>query len=397
MVHGLLASGDTYELQFQRFEVNGYCPEYLYVLDWNTISFTGDNAEDKLDDLIDEVLALTGADKVDLAGHSAGSGTAYNYLSDPARAAKVAHYVHLAGNATSGPAGPSGEVPTMNIYSTDDLIVPGGDIPGAQNVMQTGNDHYEVATSATSFSSMYTFFNDGLAPSTTEIVGEVDVNISGRVVTFGENVPVDGATINIYEVDRVTGYRINTSPDATTTSDSDGRYGPVVLPSCIPYEFEVITNISGDRTIHYYREPFVRSDQLIYLRTIPSSGLGALLLGGLPEDDNETVLAFYSGSQAVIAGRDTLTVAQDTLSIPEFASAPNSTIAMFYYDGNNNQVTDLTDIGGTWAAVPSFLAAVDMYFPTDPPSSIMLKFNSRKLVVPNLKSGTDGVIVAQFN
>ncbi len=395
MVHGALASGDTYELQFQRFESNGYCPEHLFVLDWNTLNFGGD-ATGELDALIDQVIAQTGFDKVDLAGHSAGSSTSYSYLSDPARAAKVAHYIHLAGNPQAGPAGPDGEVPTMNVWSEDDLIVTGGEIPGAENVFQTGKDHYEVATSKATFLEMYEFFNDE-APEWEDIIGEATVNISGRVVTFGENTPMAAATVNIYQVDSLTGNRINATPDFTLTSDDNGRYGPVNLPSCVTYEFEVNTGQAGDRTVHYYREGFLRSDQLVYLRTIPTSGIGGILLGGLPQDDDQTVLAFYSGSRAVINGRDELTVAGSELATPEFTAPINSTIAMFYYDGNNNQTTDLTGIGGSWALVPTFLAAVDMYHPTEPAGSIELELNGKKLVVPNLKSGTDGVIVAVFN
>ncbi len=394
LVHGFLASGDTYELQLQRFASNGYCNQNLYAFDWNTLAF-GSDATTELDAFIDDVLNATGFAQVDLAGHSAGSGTCYSYLGTAERATKVAHYVHLAGNPTDGPAGPNGEVPTMNIWSTEDLVVQGGDIPDAVNEMQTDKDHYEVATSVPTFELMHAFFNDGNSPSTTEITPETDIRVSGRVVSFGENIPMEGATINIYEVSPADGSRIVDTPEASATSDVNGDYGPVALRGSINYEFEVIPS-DGSRKVHYFREAFVRSSELVYLRTIPTGGLGGVLLGSLPSDDNQTVLAFYSGSKAVINGRDVLSVDGNVLSTPEFTAPENSTIAMFYYDGNDNQTSDLTDIGGSWALVPTFLAAVDMYIPTSSPSSVTIDLNGKTITVPNLKSETDGVIVAQF-
>lgn len=393
MVHGLLGSGDTYELQFQRFESNSYCPDNLYVLNWNSLAF-GEDATGKLDELIDKVIAETGFEQVDLMGHSAGSSTSYSYLSTATRAAKVAHYVHIGGNPEAGPAGTTGEIPTLNIWSEEDYVVAGGNIDGATNFINTGKDHYEVATSVESFEQMYSFFNDGKTPATLTITPEVDILVSGTVLTFGENMPIVGANVNVYEVSAATGMRTG-SAAATLFSNSEGVYGPAILRSGVHYEFEVIPN-DGTRTIHYYREPFVRSHQLVLLRTLPTSGLGNVLLGGLPEDDDQTVLAFYSGSKGIINGRDVLTVGENTLSTPEFAAAENATIAMFYYDGNDNQTTDLTNIGGTWDLVPNFLEAVDMFIPTTESNSIELNLNGNKIVVPNLKSGVDGVIVAQF-
>ncbi|MGK0391098.1 MAG: hypothetical protein ACI94Y_003859 [Maribacter sp.] len=393
MVHGFLASGDTYELQFQRFESNGYCSNNLYVLNWNSLAF-GEDATGVLDELIDKVIAETGADQVDLMGHSAGSSTAYSYLSTADRANKVAHYVHIGGNPEASPAGAMDEVPTLNIWSEEDLVVTGGNIPGATNFKNEGKDHYEVATSVESFEQMYTFFNDGKTPTTLTITPENDILVSGTVLTFGENMPIVSANVNVYEVSPETGMR--TGPAAATLfSNSEGNYGPAVLNSGVHYEFEVIPN-DGTRTVHYYREPFVRSHQLVVLRTLPSGGLGNVLLGGLPVDDNQTVLAFYSGSKGIINGRDILTVGENTLSTAEFAAAENATIAMFYYDGNNNQTTDLTNIGGAWDLVPTFLEAVDMFIPTEESNSVELNLNGNKIVVPNLKSGVDGVIVAQF-
>ena len=71
-VHGFLGSGDTWAPQVQRFVSNGVCHDRFFAFDWNS---TGGGAADLLlEKFIDSVLVLTGAEKVHLAGHSAGGG-----------------------------------------------------------------------------------------------------------------------------------------------------------------------------------------------------------------------------------------------------------------------------------------------------------------------------------
>ena len=119
MVHGFLASGDTWTKFHQRFTSNGYKPGQLYAFDWNSLN-QGANHVAVLDAFIDNILTKTGAPKVRLIGHSAGGGLGYNYLSDAARAAKVDGYVHIGSSVQSGPAGPGGSVATLNLWSPDD-------------------------------------------------------------------------------------------------------------------------------------------------------------------------------------------------------------------------------------------------------------------------------------
>ena len=51
----------------------------------------------RLDALIDEMRTKTGAEQVDLMGHSLGTTVSFNYLATPEHAAKVAHYVNIDG------------------------------------------------------------------------------------------------------------------------------------------------------------------------------------------------------------------------------------------------------------------------------------------------------------
>jgi len=390
MCHGFLASGDTYAKQAQRFAQNGQCNDRIFVYDWNSIG--GGNSPDLLDAFIDEVLAATGATQVELVGHSAGGGLGYNYLSDAGRAAKVAHYVHVGSGTQSGPAGPNGEVPTMNIWSPYDAVVSSADIPGAENVELQGKDHYEVATSAETFSAMYTFFR-GSPPASTTVVSDGRRFVEGRALTLGENQPLAGATINVYRVNGATGFRADANPVHVFTADAKGKWGGFQADAGAFYEFELIPTTG--RKIHYYREPFVSSDRFVYLRGLPPSGSAAgFLLASLPSNDDQAVVVSFTANQAVIAGRDDLRVNGFELSTPAFASESNSSIAFFMYDGNNNGQTDGTAVG-LFGSFP-FLAGVDVFFPTTQPESIELTFAGRSLKVRNWPSASEGITIAIF-
>ncbi len=392
--HGFLASGDTYAKHFLRFTSNNYCAHRLFAYDWNSIG--GGNSPVLLDAFIDEVLATTGASKVNLMGHSAGGGLGYNYLSDAARAAKVAHYVHIGSGVQSGPAGPNGEIPTLNIWSDGDEVVAGGDIPGATNVMIPANDHYQVATSTASFEAIYAFLNNGEQPQTTNITSENIPCIAGKALTFGENNPAVGATIQIYEVDAQTAERLSASPDVTFTADAKGNWGPHPVKPNAFYELVVTTTTANDRVVHYYREPFTRTNNWVYLRTLPPPGsLAGLLLSALPKNDNQVVMAVFSSSSAVIDNRDELIVDGFTLSTNQYTPSSKSAIAFFLYDSNNDGQTNGSVIS-TFASFP-FLVGVDLFFPTTPPGTITLQFNDRTLNVRNWRSNSDGVVVPVFD
>lgn len=392
MAHGFLASGDTYANQAMRFYSNDYPDNYIFAYDWNTLG-GGGNDPLLLDAFIDQILAETGAEQVNLAGHSAGGGLSYSYLEDPERAAKVAAYVHIGSNAQNGPAGPEQDVPTLNIWSPDDLIVDSDNIEGATNVMIPGKDHFEIATCAEAFEAMFKFFHNGTAPKTTEIVPETTIKLSGKVLSLGENEARAGATVNIYEVEATTGFRKSASPNVTVTADAYGSWGPISVTKGANYEFETITNIPNDRVIYYYREGFQRSNPLVYLRTLPSGGFVSLLFNGIPESDDQSALTIFASNQGISAGRDDLFINDLELSNQTFCDPENNTIALFMYDGNENQTSDMTS-QGLFGQFP-FLSSADVFFPTSQQESIECVFNGRTLMVENKKS-SDGIIIAVF-
>ena len=396
MMHGLLASGDTWVNQIMRFQSNNYCKDRLWVFDWNTLnSFTGGNSDALLDAFIDSVLAVTGANKVNLVGHSAGGGTGYSYLSNASYAAKVAHYVHIGSGSQAAPAGPNGNVPTLNIFSTDDEVATSAaNIPGASNLQLTGLDHYQVATSAETFDAMYKFFNNGTSPVTTQIIPQSEIQISGRAVILGENTPVSGATIKVFELNQSDGSRTSVAPVENLFADSKGNWGPISVKTNTYYEFEIFK--AGERIVHYYREPFIRNNPVVYLRMLPSQfSIAGLALGTFPSNDNQSVISVFAANQAVVAGRDNLQVAGSNLSTEALSPASQTNIAFFLYDNNNNGVSDLTTISSV--GLNTFLKKIDMFFPGGNSNKTKIEFNSRTQFVRNYGSDSEGVVVAVFD
>lgn len=393
MIHGALASGDTYARQAQRFTSNGYPDNYLYAFDWNSVA--QGSQTNNLDVLVSEVLEKTGTEMVNLIGHSAGGGVAYEYLADDSRSAKVNKYIHVASFDNGGPAGSSGQVPTLNLYSPDDLIVPGMEINDVTNISIDGLDHYQIATSSPSFEAMFNFLHE-LSPDFAEVVQEDNITLSGRVVTLGENNVEEGVQVVIRAIDPETCLAFE-EIQGTFLTDDQGFWGDFEAERNTLYEFTISNeNDPSFRTIHYYREAFVRSDNFVYLRAFPGPGTTAgILLSGIPSDDNQSVVTVFSSTQAVISGRDELSVGETNLSNPALASADQTAIAFFCYDFDNDGVTSGNPIA-LFSIVP-FLNGADIFIPTTEIKTTKVEFNGRKLYPRNWKSGSEGVSVVVFD
>jgi len=392
MIHGFLASGDTWASFQQLFTSNGYKPKLIHAFDWNSLA-QGANNSAALDAFINKILAKTGAPKVRLIGHSAGGGVAYAYLSNAVYAAKVDGYVHIASSVQPAPAGPNGSVPTLNLWSDGDKVAAGGNIAGATNVKLPGKDHYQVATTQESFAAVWAFFH-GKPPVHLTPIPEEIVCITGRVLTFGENTPAIGAKVDIYAVEAATGQRLSNQPFESLTCDSLGFWKPINVPASTTFEFVVNTGKSGDRIIHYFREGFTHLHTLVYLRVLPpANSFAGLLLNGLPRTSGQTVINVFSGRQAIVNPRDTLWVDGTVISTPQFATPQKTAISFFLYDDGDNK-TELIPVGlfGNF----SFLVGVDVFFPTTPPGTIALRLNNRALNVRNIPS-TQGIVVAAFD
>ncbi len=408
MAHGFLAAGDTWAPFAQRLVANGDCPERLFAFDWNP--FDRNAAPAQLDAFIDGVIAETGAAQVQLVGHSAGGSLGWGYLLDPVRAAKVSHYVHVGsspapdGEATLPSAGPAdAPVPTLNIWSAGDAVVPGADIPGAENARFETLDHYEVATSPEAFAALYRHLR-GAEPATTDRAAAPAATpglrtISGKALTLGENVPVAGWTVAIFPVDPATGLEASEEPVATFTVAADGAFGPATVAADTPHVFVLEGLAPGDRSVRYYREPFVADDAFVYLRALPGEeSLVGILLGTIPFSADSSVLIAFSASRGVLAGRDTLSLNGEALSIPAFASAERTAIAWFFFDdGEDGQGGAAEETVATFAVLPSFLVALDRPLPVAAEGPFTLELNGRSLRMPRLPAASDGALVAIFD
>lgn len=386
-VHGMLASGDTWTLQFQRFEEQGYRSNYLQVLDWNTVAFGKGNAN-LLDSAINHTLQITGAKQVNLVGHSAGGGVCMNYISKPENAAKVAHYAHIgSGKLTQAP-----NVATINIYSLDDKVSGGSNVEGATNIALKNKDHYEVATSLETFNVLFQFFNKA-APKNGLPTLAPTFNISGKAVSFGENKPEPNATIEVFSINPTVGKRKKAQPVFKTQTDSLGKWNGFKAKPNEYYEFVITSIDTSKRVVHYFREPFKANNALVYLRVLGKTGMAAMITRKLPLDNAQAVLAIFSANAAVINGRDSLTVNEISLSDIKFASAQKTSIAFFVFD-DGDKTSSLNTHSGM--GMLPFMNMVDVFLPANK-NKIKLYFNGRTMTLPALKSANDGVMVAVFD
>jgi len=369
-VHGYTGSAAQFEWQAMRFAGNGYPQEYLNVFEYDSPNFgtTAPAVLAALDARIDAVLAETGAEKVELLGHSLGTRVSQMYLADPTHAAKVAHYVNLDGfPALALPGG----VPTLALWSQFGLF-PTGQIVGAENYILPKQSHNEAATSPESFALIYKFFT-GQDPKATAVLPDRDgrINLGGRAVYFPANVGVAGATVEIYEVNGETGARKHRHPEASYAIDATGNFGPFKARAGDSYEFN-IARTGGNH--HFYIEPRIRSDYFLRLNTSPvGGGLGALMTRN-PDQTNLVITRNREWFGAQSDGYNDI-LAVDGINIVNAINAPltHYTVAYFVYDLASDHVTNLarptTDFPAPLFAA-MFLSAVDVYLAgTTPPSA----------------------------
>jgi pimeloyl-ACP methyl ester carboxylesterase len=361
-VHGGSGSGAQFDTQALRLTSNGYPADRIAVHEYD--STFGTNTMEEvwagLDELIAELLRETGADGVDLLGHSLGTTVSHGYLtSSPERAANVAHYVNIDGRTA---ASPPGGVDTLAVWGEGAQT---RQIVGAQNYYAPDQSHVQVATSAETFAQIYRFFT-GHEPETTDVVPQRGrIRLSGEANVFPQNQGADGFTLQIFEIDGRTGRREHGRPDATFAIGADGAWGPFKAHAGEHYEF-ALTRTNGS-VHHLYFQPFLRSNHLVRLLTSrPGEGLDLL------REPSDTSAGFgvirYKemwGDQG--ANNDTLEI--DGVNILNPATAPRTkrVNAMFVGDDNLDGVTDLSAPVQPWFSLP-FISAVDLVVPaTIPP------------------------------
>jgi pimeloyl-ACP methyl ester carboxylesterase len=398
-VHGFFGSGSQFETQAKRFASNGYPADRIETQEYDStfLSTTTEEVYAGLDQRIARLKAATGADKVELLGHSLGTQISQDYLrSSATRAANVAHYVNIDGaTATSPPGG----VPTLAIWGEGDQS---RKITGAVNVYQPGESHVEATSSVSSFRAMYTFFT-GQEPRTTEVVPESgQITLAGRAVKFPSNAGHDGARLDVYALDPATGHRTG-APVATYRLGRDGSFGPFKAGGTAYYEF-AITPSGSDKVHHHYFEPFRRTDfNVRLLGSEPGSLVDALI-----ERDRRhvAIIAYRNKEWWGDQGADGDTLTMNGTSVLNATTAPRSkrAIALFAYDWRSDRATDTSAAIGLFPVLP-FMSGVDIYLSAEnpPAGSVVLETRQRggggrtaRLVVPDWPSDTN-TVTAFFN
>jgi pimeloyl-ACP methyl ester carboxylesterase len=363
-VHGYTGSASQFEWQAMRFSSNGYPQNYLNAFEYDspkyaTVPAFRPEVYAALDQRIDAILQKTGADKVELLGHSMGTGVSQAYLSDPTRAAKVAHYVNLDG---SGAASPPGGVPTLAIWAGF-RFVPGSPIPtiiGAENHVLSKQPHNETCTSPESFALMYKFFT-GHDPEATAVLPDRDghIKLAGRAVLYPQNTGVVGATVEIYELNGETGARKCKKPEAVYPIDETGNFGPFKAKAGAYYEINIARETGNH---HFYMEPRIRSDYFIRLNTsLAGQGLGTLMT----RNPDQTNLIITRNREWLGDQNDGFNdiLAINGINVVNAANAFSNhmLVAYFICDWGSDHINNLTPPIPVPALNTTFLSAVDVY------------------------------------
>ena len=381
-----------------RFTSNGYPQRYIAVLEYDSSQINAilPAVHAELDALIARLQAETGRAKVDLLGHSLGTFVSQTYLSTPARAANVAHYVNIDGGSAS--ALPGG-VPTLALWAGADPPV--GSITGAINVTLAGQEHIESATSAEAFFEMYHFFR-GENPATTDVVAQPpgQVSVKGQVNFFPSNAGIAGATLEIWEVDGATGFRTGQAPVATRVIDATGDWGPIdEVKGGRYYEFAVLRD--GEVDVNFFFEPFVRSDHLIRLNI--ATGL-APFIDASPNHSALTVLRQREFCGDLGTASDVLEIDGASVVNPTTASCASiaaGSAAVFAFDDNSDGVSNVNFVPFPFGPL-AFLTATDLFIPASPPGTVSVLTvprgggAARTIHVPNLPS-TEARVVINLN
>jgi len=389
-VHGFFGSASQIQTQAKRFASNGYPATYIEGHDYDS-TFEENSMEEvhaALDQRIARLKAATGADKVELVGHSLGTEVSQRYLKSSAqRAANVAHYVNLDG---VGALSPPGGVPTLAIWGEGNY----SSIIGATNVRQSDESHVQVTSSEATFRQMYRFFT-GQDPATTDVVPQDGpIQIAGRAVEFPSNVGYTGgnARLEVYDLDPATGQPKSQQPVARFQLTGDGSFGPFEGDPDAYYEFRLVRT-DTDRQHHHYVTPLRRTD--LGLRLLSSSP-GSLVDSLIERNPAHVSLLTYRnkewwGDQG--SNSDVLSLNGDNVVTAGIAPRSKRAIGIFNYDWRSDKRTDLSRPISTFSLLP-FMTGADLYLPasSDASGKVTVEYRQRggsgttQVAVPNWPS-----------
>ncbi|HKU36986.1 MAG TPA: hypothetical protein VJR89_02530 [Polyangiales bacterium] len=380
-VHGTYGSGDNIANVALLFGSNGYCQDRFVAVEYNSL---GGNPLADLDKLIDEVRAKTGADQVELAGHSQGTGHCVSYLKDPAHAAKVAHYVNYSGRSMV-----PNDVKTLSLSSDNDIGGVPNHAPNAEKTVTLKDiDHFGVAASTEAFVETWKYLY-GAEPKYTSVqCGSDTITLEGISETFADNARVADGKLEVYELGDTP--RSGT-PLMTLMSDGAGHVGPLQLRRGVAYEFKGI-DAQGKVIGRMYFGPFKRSNRLVRFLS-PSQNI--LVVGttsgrvAIGSGHSALVLRYLGGAFRSDLGNSLKINGVETLTADN-AGRATSTVGLFMADQNMNKMSEL---GAAFSA--PFIVGTDVYVDASNPAWIVFDWNGQVTRIPNWPS-SDGLLSVAF-
>jgi len=403
-VHGTVANGESFAHPALLLASNGYCPDRIRAVEYHSLvaqpcsdgsqtcpfvlnrAETYRRAKAAIDEAIDQLLEETGADKVDLAGHSQGAGHGAAYTAESPD--KIAHYIHLAGQQLE--ADPGG-VPTLCLSST-------GDAPRqcktTKNVIFQDDtlDHAAVSSSTEAFVEIYKFLNDDQEPEHDSVQCGNSIVLEGRAPTFGDNSFLPGSKVEAYELGEEPDE--DRAPVKTFEIGEDGNFGPWEAKRGVAYEFKLIPP-PGDarRPRHVYMPAFTRSDRLLRFSFETEDAVASATGKKVNYDDNHAVIVARRRQKAFLVGRDSLTIDGFEAINEVNAAARRVVCALYLYDASQSDGPgpgDEKSSGGTLIS-STFVNSADVFIPTEEPKFVEVKFNDTVLRVPNRPSKSQGM------
>jgi pimeloyl-ACP methyl ester carboxylesterase len=344
-VHGTYGSGDNIGNVALLFGSNGYCQDRFVAVEYNSL---GGCPLADLDKLIDAIRMKTGADQVELAGHSQGTSHCVSYLQDPAHAAKVAHYVNYSGRGRV----PNG-VKTLTVSSDNDIGGSPNHAPDAEKtVTLTDIDHFGVAASTEAFVETWKYLY-GYDPKFKSVqCGPEKITLEGLSESFADNAPVMNGKLEVYN-----------------------------------YEFKGID--AAGKTIGWmYFGPFKRSNRLVRFLSPSANPLVVATTTGqvkIGADHSALVMRYLGGAFRHDLGNSLKVNGAEVLSDAN-AGRATSTVGLFMSDQNANM---LSELGASFSA--PFIVGTDVFVPSTTPGWIEFNWNGTVTRVPNWPS-TDGML-----
>jgi pimeloyl-ACP methyl ester carboxylesterase len=449
-VHGTVANGDSFAHPALILASNGYCPDWIRGVEYHSLvapaadagaadggaadggtaamdggasdagsadgaaadagdaarpAFTLDRVEAyrrasaDIDRVIAELREATGFEKVDLAGHSQGSGHGSTYAG--MNPDKVEHYVHLAGAMLM--ADPGG-VPTLCVSSTGDRPVTCGTTANV-TFDDVELDHSGVASSTEAALEIYKFLNGGEEPQFSKVQCGSPIVLEGRAPTFAENSFLVGAKVEIFELGDDP--RERGEPEASFTLTSNGNFGPFEAEPGVSYEFK-LTPPPGDttrRVAHAYKPPFKRSNRLLRFNFETKDPVASATSSQVNRHDSFAVVIPRSLQKAFLYPRDSLKVnGREVLTRAttwnEMAGRPSTTVAYYLYDKSLTAPSygpgDMMTSGET-IITGAFVNSADTFLEAAEPAWITIEFNGETMKVPNWPSASEGASVVFLN